>query len=84
MKTDIHPAFHNDAITTCSCGNKIKSGGTIKEQNVEICSACHPFYTGTQKLIDTAGRVDRFKAKMAKAAAAKEGKTVEVAVEDSK
>lgn len=67
MKKDIHPKYYPNAKVTCACGNKFETGSTEPEIEVEICSACHPFYTGTQKLIDTAGRVDRFKARMEKA-----------------
>jgi large subunit ribosomal protein L31 len=70
MKTDIHPAYFADAKILCACGNVIKTGATKKEMSIEICSACHPFYTGKEKLIDTAGRVEKFKARMEKAKAA--------------
>lgn len=77
MKKDIHPEYHS-AKVTCACGNTFATGSTIEEIRVEICSQCHPFYTGKQKLVDTAGRVDRFKKimeKQAKAAKGKVGKT---------
>ena len=61
MKKDVHPDYHSDAKVTCACGNTFNAGSTVKEIKVEICSACHPFYTGKQKFIDTARRVDRFK-----------------------
>lgn len=61
MKKGIHPKYHKDAKITCACGNVIVAGSTMPEMKVEICSACHPFYTGKKKLIDTTGRVDRFK-----------------------
>jgi large subunit ribosomal protein L31 len=61
MKKKIHPEYHNDAKITCSCGNVIEAGSVIKEMKVEICSACHPFYTGKKKSLDATGRVDRFK-----------------------
>jgi len=67
MKKDIHPKYNSNVKVTCSCGNTFETGSTIDAINVEVCSACHPFYTGTAKFIDTAGRVDKFKAKMAKA-----------------
>lgn len=72
MKTDIHPQYYTDAKVTCSCGNKFTVGSTQKEIKVEICSACHPFFTGNEKVIDAAGRVERFKAR--KAAATKVSK----------
>ncbi len=61
MKKDIHPKYHDDAKIKCACGHSFTTGSTMKEIEVEICSNCHPFYTGKEKLIDTAGRVDRFK-----------------------
>lgn len=77
MKKNIHPTYYKDATITCSCGNVIHAGSTIKELKTELCSACHPFYTGKQKLVDTAGRVDKFMAKMKKAEEIKENKKVE-------
>ncbi len=62
MKEGIHPKYV-EATITCACGNVIKTRSTLKEINVGICSACHPFFTGKQKLVDTAGRVERFKKK---------------------
>ena len=59
MKKDIHPEY-NEATVKCVCGNEFKTRSTLKEISVEICSACHPFFTGQQKLIDSAGRVERF------------------------
>jgi len=70
MKKDIHPEYHKDAKIICSCGAVLSTGATQKELHVEICSACHPFYTGKKKVLDTTGRVDRFK-KLAEKAAAK-------------
>ena len=60
MKPDIHPKY-NKIKAVCACGNEIELGSVNKEIHVEICSACHPFFTGKQKLVDTGGRVDRFK-----------------------
>ena len=62
MKEKIHPKYYATKIT-CACGNIIETRSTVKDITVEICSNCHPFFTGKQKLIDTAGRVDRFKRK---------------------
>ena len=59
MKTDTHPKYTLTKIT-CVCGNVIETRSTVEDIHVEICSACHPFYTGKQKLVDTAGRIDRF------------------------
>ncbi|OGY42039.1 MAG: 50S ribosomal protein L31 [Candidatus Buchananbacteria bacterium RBG_13_39_9] len=66
MKKDIHPKYHQDAKVICACGNSFTVGSTVPELHVELCSACHPFYTGKQKLVDTAGRVDKFKQRLAK------------------
>lgn len=60
MKDGIHPEYGPTTIT-CACGNEIETGSTRQDIRVEICSKCHPFYTGTQKLVDSGGRVDRFK-----------------------
>ncbi len=59
MKKDIHPEYHK-IEATCACGNKVALGSVESSMNVEICSACHPFFTGKQKLVDTAGRVEKF------------------------
>lgn len=67
MKKEIHPEYNTDTKVTCACGNSFEVGSTIEKIEVEVCSACHPFYTGTEKVIDTAGRVEKFKARMAKA-----------------
>jgi len=72
MKKDIHPKYYTDAQIICSCGNVIKTGSTVKEMKVEICAACHPFYTGKKKVMDTTGRVDRFKKLTEKTSAKKE------------
>ncbi len=62
MKESIQPKYYQ-AKVTCNCGNEFVTGSTKKEIHVEICSKCHPFYTGKQKLVDTGGRVDKFKKK---------------------
>ncbi len=69
MKKDIHPEYYPKAKVTCACGNTFTVGSTLKEIKVELCSACHPFYTGKQKLVDSARRVEKFKEKMEKKAA---------------
>jgi large subunit ribosomal protein L31 len=61
MKKDIHPKYYPDAKIVCACGNVINAGATVSEMRVEICSACHPYYTGKKKMLDSTGRVDRFK-----------------------
>lgn len=70
MKQDIHPKYYDKAKVKCACDNQFTVGSTKPEINVEICYNCHPFYTGKQKMIDTAGKVEKFKARRAKAAAA--------------
>ncbi|MBM2820644.1 MAG: rpmE [Candidatus Berkelbacteria bacterium] len=67
MKKDLHPEYYEKAKVTCSCGNTFEVGSTESEIRVEVCSACHPFYTGTAKFIDTAGRVDKFQERVKKA-----------------
>ncbi len=61
MKEKIHPKYYDDAQVICSCGNTYTTGSTKKTIRVELCSKCHPFFTGEKKMIDTAGRVERFK-----------------------
>ncbi|MBP2071591.1 MULTISPECIES: 50S ribosomal protein L31 [Thermoanaerobacterium] len=63
MKEGIHPTYYHDAVVRCACGNTFVTGSTKKELRVEICSKCHPLFTGQQKLVDTGGRVERFKKK---------------------
>jgi large subunit ribosomal protein L31 len=70
MQKDIHPQYYSDAKIICSCGAVLITGSTQKEMHVEICSACHPFYTGKKKVVDSTGRVDRFK-KLAEKSATK-------------
>ncbi len=84
MKQGIHPEYHQ-AKVTCACGNTFVVGSTTPEIKVEICNNCHPFFTGQQKFIDTAGRLERFKArvqqaelkKVTKSAPLSEAETVE-------
>jgi len=61
MKEKIHPVYYSDAKVTCACGNSFITGATKKLIRVEICSKCHPLFTGEQRIVDTAGRVERFK-----------------------
>ena len=70
MKTDIHPDYV-DCTVRCSCGNTFTTRSTVPELRVELCSECHPFYTGKQKLVDTGGRVERFQRRYAKGGKAK-------------
>ena len=63
MKQGIHPKYY-EATVTCGCGNTFKTGSTLgQDLNIEVCSSCHPFYTGKQKIVDTAGRVEKFNQK---------------------
>lgn len=66
MKEKIHPQYYPEAKVICSCGNTFTVGSTRKEIRVELCSKCHPYYTGEQRVVDTAGRVERFKRRYAK------------------
>ncbi len=63
MKEGIHPNYNHDAVVKCACGNTFTTGSVKKELKVEICSKCHPFFTGRQKIVDTGGRVERFRKK---------------------
>lgn len=83
MKKDIHPAYFADAVITCACGAKHPVGSTKADLSVEICSACHPFYTGTDKILDTAGRVEKFK-KRREAAKASPGSKIKKSLGSSK
>ena len=67
MKPNIHPQYFDDAKVICVCGNTFKTGSTMPEIHVEICSKCHPFFTGEMKYVDTLGRVERFQQKQKKA-----------------
>lgn len=67
MKAKIHPKWYEDTKVSCACGNTFTTGATVPKIEVEVCSACHPFYTGQMKYVDTAGRVDAFKEKQSKA-----------------
>ena len=74
MKTKVHPQYHENCAVTCACGNNFTTGSTMPEIRVELCSNCHPFYTGKQKFVDTARRVEKFQEKAAKIAKAAEGR----------
>jgi large subunit ribosomal protein L31 len=65
MKKGIHPTYR-ESLVSCACGNKFRTRSTVGDLKVDICSNCHPFFTGTQKIVDTEGRVERFKKKYAK------------------
>jgi large subunit ribosomal protein L31 len=68
MKTGIHPEYHTDAVVKCLCGNTFTTGSTLTELKTEVCSVCHPFFTGTQRIVDTGGQVERFRRRAQKAA----------------
>jgi len=70
MKKGIHPTYFTNAVATCACGHVMHIGSTKEKISVEICSNCHPFYTGNEKILDTAGRVEKFKARQAAKSAA--------------
>jgi large subunit ribosomal protein L31 len=87
MKKEIHPEYYTDTKVACACGHAFVTGSTLKEIRVELCSNCHPFYTGTQKLVDTARRVEKFKERADKktvASSTRKGKKVKKAVESAK
>lgn len=73
MKPNIHPPY-GECIVTCACGSTFKTRSTRPKLHVEICSSCHPFFTGKQKIVDTAGRVEKFRRRYRKGAAEKETK----------
>lgn len=66
MKKNIHPKYYPEATVRCACGNTFKVGSTMELIEIEICSNCHPFYTGKEKIVDTMGRVDKFRKRLAK------------------
>ena len=76
MKKDIHPQYFETTVITCSCGNSFTTGSTMETIQVEVCSNCHPFFTGKQKFVDTARRVEKFQDRSKKADAAKAAHTV--------
>lgn len=87
MKEKIHPQYFTDCKVTCACGNTFTTGSTMKEMRIELCSQCHPFYTGKQKFVDTARRVEKFQEKLTKvsaAAAGRKGKKVKKAAATAK
>lgn len=66
MKQGIHPKYYENCQVTCACGNKFTTGSTIEKIEVEICSKCHPFFTGQHKFVDTKGKIDKFREKQIK------------------
>ena len=67
VKKNIHPVYYDSVTVTCSCGRSFTVGSTEDKLSVEVCSKCHPFYTGKQKLVDVAGRIDKFKKRLQEA-----------------
>lgn len=87
MKQGIHPKYNTEAQVTCACGNKFTTGSTLDKIEVEVCSACHPFYTGQQKFVDTKGRIEKFLEKVEKGkthTATKSAKATKVIADDKK
>ncbi|NQV88853.1 MAG: 50S ribosomal protein L31 [Parcubacteria group bacterium] len=74
MKKAIHPDYYTTSKISCACGNKLEIGSTLEAISIELCSKCHPFYTGKQKIIDTARRVEKFEARTSKKASEITGK----------
>jgi large subunit ribosomal protein L31 len=66
MKPDIHPKYYPEATVVCACGNTWKTGATVESIRTDVCSACHPFFTGEQRIVDTAGQVERFMRRLEK------------------
>jgi large subunit ribosomal protein L31 len=79
MKKGIHPQYYSDCQVTCVCGNKFTTGSTVPKIDVDVCSKCHPFFTGQQKFVDIKGRIDKFNEKVAKGKATKAAKTAKTA-----
>lgn len=75
MKKNIHPDYYHDTQVTCACGNSFVTGSVLKEIKVQVCSQCHPFYTGEKRFVDTEGRVDKFIRRRKIAQEAKKSKT---------
>ena len=73
MKAETHPAYFPEATVTCACGRTFAVGSTKEKLEVEICSVCHPFYSGNEKILDAAGRVEKFKARLARGRVTAEG-----------
>lgn len=78
MKQGIHPQYFDNCQVTCACGNKFTTGSTIEKIEVDVCSKCHPFFTGQQKFVDIKGRIDKFKEKVVKGKAYQDSKKPKV------
>jgi len=83
MKQGIHPQYFDKCQVTCACGNKFTTGSTVEKIDVDVCSKCHPFFTGQQKFVDIKGRIDKFNEKMAKGKANAEAKATKKAAKKS-
>ena len=70
MKAEIHPEYFHDAVVSCLCGNTFTTGSTVRDLKTEVCSVCHPFFTGEQRIVDTGGQVERFRRRAQKASKA--------------
>jgi large subunit ribosomal protein L31 len=85
MKKDIHPEYYPDAVVHCACGTTWTTGSTVKEVRTDVCSACHPFFTGEQRIVDSEGRVDRFYRRLEQARQMQEpGETAETGASEEK
>jgi large subunit ribosomal protein L31 len=84
MKATIHPKYFEDCQVSCACGNKFVTGSTVQSIEVEVCSKCHPFFTGQQKFVDIKGRIDKFKEKVTLGATYKSAKAKKVADKKAK
>lgn len=84
MKQAIHPKYYDNCQVSCACGNKFTTGSTAESIEVEVCSKCHPFFTGQQKFVDIKGRIDKFKEKVAQGATYKASKAKKVADKKAK
>lgn len=83
MKQGIHPQYFNDCKVTCACGNNFTTGSTVEKIDLEVCSKCHPFFTGQQKFVDIKGKIDKFKEKQAKGEAYKKAQAVKAKAKKS-
>lgn len=80
----IHPTYFHDAVVTCACGNTFTTGSTKQKMTLDVCSVCHPFYTGQMRFVDTQGRVERFQAKVKAATFVKKQKKTQPKREEQK
>jgi large subunit ribosomal protein L31 len=84
MKQGIHPKYFSECQVSCACGNKFTTGSTVEKIEVDVCSKCHPFFTGQQKFVDIKGRIDKFKEKVAKGKATATAKATKAKEKKSK